>query len=885
MFFRQIGVPNVSDEEVNYGSVDSSEEQDSLASLEVGSFDRYAITPPVNIREMQRLKEKRRSHTVGSTQRDILLAKKANGRTGRGAFTEHIGDVRCEIEAASPEDKEFLQGLALSDKGISSKKKKDATKTRSFDRELKRRASDGPINMELTSLPLNLNGSLNLKIDSPNKFKSLHSTPVSVTESRKAPVQGIFLKQEDHSTLQRRSTSYSNLECPPERLEFHKTFSALINLHNNPEKKKKDSENSPMQYVRQLSSELQMYQTQLSDLVWLELQSRLRDQTIEEHDQYLYKARNAIVPDVLNEILNFKVRLKSDKHDSPLSPVKEDVDFHLSSQSDSASSLSDTTSGSNSNFAGLTLCNVQQLGERLNTVIVEQKEALLQVTDLLSRLDVVESLYPTTKAVGKNHPSYASEPFQSRLNTLYLWQNITKDIGNKLSLMANVLYVDTITGINWPWLDYESPNQVLQRIRDTSNAITPDIVLPSSSEPNSQQPVNSNGASSGESSASSGGFQRKSARNLLMKSTIDDQNDKVNGFSDKSEKLSHKANGVINENDGLSDDSEGQGDSNDGLSDHNDGLSDNSDGLSDNNEDNSDNKDGLNDPNDGLSDNNDGLSDDNEEQSKHNDGLSDDDQPHNDGLSDDNDGLSDIEDTAGQNNNMCDKNSSKNNLNDGLSNDESEHYDDGLSDNEEQPCDKSNEPQSSDISQIENSSATLVNSNSSPTSDMTPKKLAFDVLSSSTPNPSARRLSSGKNTHVRFMDVSTNPETSPNDSNPNLVGMSPPEKSYSYRMYHSQRSISNISSVSRSDSTFSIDDNSRTGIYRHFVERHLKKMGLRKLMGRLKDLLDGTLQRARQALEPTLETLATQESHRVPEVCALLCSTQKRLTSLECDTG
>ena len=38
-------------------------------------------------------------------------------------------------------------------------------------------------------------------------------------------------------------------------------------------------------------------------------------------------------------------------------------------------------------------------------------------------------------------------------------------------------------------------------------------------------------------------------------------------------------------------------------------------------------------------------------------------------------------------------------------------------------------------------------------------------------------------------------------------------------------------------------------LYRYFVDRNLKKMGLGKLLTRLQDLLDGTLQRAKQVLE------------------------------------
>jgi hypothetical protein len=46
----------------------------------------------------------------------------------------------------------------------------------------------------------------------------------------------------------------------------------------------------------------------------------------------------------------------------------------------------------------------------------------------------------------------------------------------------------------------------------------------------------------------------------------------------------------------------------------------------------------------------------------------------------------------------------------------------------------------------------------------------------------------------------------------------------------------------------SVEIVSVTSVYRHYVDHMLKKIGMRKLRSRLKDLLDGTLQRAKHAL-------------------------------------
>ena len=740
---------------------------------------------------------------------------------------------------------------------------------------------------------INLNASLNLKVDSPNRFMSLQSRPVCSkrdAEIVSQPARVLYLKHDAAAAhaehMERRTAPYSSLDCPQERIDFHKTFSALINLHNNPEKKKKEADNSPMQYVRQLSSEQELFQIELSDLIWLELQAYLRGQSINEHDAYLTRLRSASVPKVLQQIMNFKVRLKGD---GPLSPVTEAAPYSASDDAaagdrvsrDSNSSLFATPDGSFVNLSVLGDGQRNIMSDELKCVINQQKQALEQVASLLKSLDDAESLYPTCRALGEKYPVYASSCFQSRLQTLCLWYNITKDLGHKLSLMASVLYVDTVPNIDWPWLDYESPTQRIKNIRDTSNAITPDILQNDVQSKSSM--VNSDviDSSSSEERITS---EERLTSDVTCPSASDSDKDKrssgseVNSaFSDTgfhTDELSEFE--VIHHKHGASDSATVNGqrfsdpeilqacDSvstsakvTDGLSDteqpHNDGLSDDeschNDGLSD---DGHGQNDGLSDDNqhenDGLSEDNepqnDGLSDDNEHQ---NDGLSDGDQCQNDGLSDDNehqnDGLSDGD--------QC--------QNDGLS-DDNQCQTDGLSDDDYHVCTNGDPSNAKD--QVSNSgtdqkvkckpniSLTIAKPpqcESVSTDPVTPQRLSSQSLAHSTPRCDGRKSSgSGKMSHVRFdVDVSM---SEANDSTANLVGLSPHERC-SERPAPAQRSVSNVSSITRTDSSYSLDD-SRTAIYRRFVDRHLKKMGLRKLMSRLRELLDGTLQRARQALEP-----------------------------------
>ena len=56
-------------------------------------------------------------------------------------------------------------------------------------------------------------------------------------------------------------------------------------------------------------------------------------------------------------------------------------------------------------------------------------------------------------------------------------------------------------------------------------------------------------------------------------------------------------------------------------------------------------------------------------------------------------------------------------------------------------------------------------------------------------------------------------------------------------------------SLSRASSEASLDDFSRNSVYRNFVDKGLKKVGLSKMLIRLRDILDKSLQRAKRSLE------------------------------------
>lgn len=77
------------------------------------------------------------------------------------------------------------------------------------------------------------------------------------------------------------------------RQDFHETFANLIKLGSSDKQESK------------LSNEDHTWQTELKDMIWLELQAWHADRTLEQQDKYLYKARQEI-PNLLQKILNYK---------------------------------------------------------------------------------------------------------------------------------------------------------------------------------------------------------------------------------------------------------------------------------------------------------------------------------------------------------------------------------------------------------------------------------------------------------------------------------------------------------------------------------------------------------------------------------------------------
>uniref|UniRef100_A0A1A9W5W3 Mitogen-activated protein kinase kinase kinase 4 n=1 Tax=Glossina brevipalpis TaxID=37001 RepID=A0A1A9W5W3_9MUSC len=245
-------------------------------------------------------------------------------------------------------------------------------------------------------------------VESCNRYMSVSSRPSGCRSS--APPQAFAHNQQ----LAAQSSPEFKL-----RKEFHETFANLIKLGS-----------MDRQEVK-LSLEEHTWQTEVKDLIWLELQAWQADRTPEQQDRYLFTARKD-VPDLLTEIINYSFKPKYRRQGSTIS-------------NDSGFST-DSINNCIQNGKFCTGCLSLYCKDCLN----QQEVAMKEVEELLTRLDAAEALYPSTQAMGAFHPIYKSESFVGRIKTMCLWYNITQQARLKLTILGKILVRLQGERFSWP---------------------------------------------------------------------------------------------------------------------------------------------------------------------------------------------------------------------------------------------------------------------------------------------------------------------------------------------------------------------------------------------------------------------------------------------------
>lgn len=187
-----------------------------------------------------------------------------------------------------------------------------------------------PVNLEdrVESLPGNWRptriSNNNLIIESANRYMCVASRPVEQIGTRMSAPPATFLR--DLATSFHLPGEAPRIQT---RKEFHETFANLIKLGTTD---KADSKvTSPFlgilirprgvghcpfisllcwnlqlnRFYFQISQDEHKYQTELKDLIWLELQAWHADRTLDQQDKFLYAARQN-VGELLNDIMEYK---------------------------------------------------------------------------------------------------------------------------------------------------------------------------------------------------------------------------------------------------------------------------------------------------------------------------------------------------------------------------------------------------------------------------------------------------------------------------------------------------------------------------------------------------------------------------------------------------
>ncbi|KAH8353846.1 hypothetical protein KR084_008487 [Drosophila pseudotakahashii] len=270
-----------------------------------------------------------------------------------------------------------------------------------------------PLSSEaMAPLPLRIASKV---VESCNRYRCVSSRPIGYRSS--APPLA-FAAQLPAGLLRSDGRATAGLG---KRKDFHETFANLIKL------------GSVDRQDAKLSQEEHTWQTELKDLIWLELQAWQADRTVEQQDKYLFEARQG-VSELLTHIINYKFQPRYRREPSLISL---DSGIHSDSNSNASSPLpSKMCQGCMSLYC--------------KDCMDHQELALREVEGMLTRLEAAEALYPSSQAMGALHPIYKSQSFVGRIKSMCLWYNITKQNKLKLSILGKILARLQDEKFSWP---------------------------------------------------------------------------------------------------------------------------------------------------------------------------------------------------------------------------------------------------------------------------------------------------------------------------------------------------------------------------------------------------------------------------------------------------
>ncbi|XP_072929453.1 mitogen-activated protein kinase kinase kinase 4 [Epargyreus clarus] len=209
-------------------------------------------------------------------------------------------------------------------------------------------------------------------------------------------------------------------ELPANRVSFHKTFSMLINM-GNVEKGCR----------RTISREEQVWQNELKDLIWLELQAKIAGRSLAQQDAFLCAQRD-IVPSIVQKVLEYKF-----VNPNPCTDQSRRLTVVVGSSEDLSADVLDCQQ--------IPICEED---DGLPSICVSFDcaacsdavgVAMRQVSNLLEAFYGSLALYPSSTAAKADQPMLVDPKFQNRIRAMCLWYNIALHMRLKMLSIRRIL--------------------------------------------------------------------------------------------------------------------------------------------------------------------------------------------------------------------------------------------------------------------------------------------------------------------------------------------------------------------------------------------------------------------------------------------------------------
>lgn len=172
--------------------------------------------------------------------------------------------------------------------------------------------------------------------------------------------------------------------------------------------------------------------------------------------------KTLIDQDLLAASVAVKLSISEQQPNTDLHRVKEDARRNASDTSDSPNPDDEN-------------CACSETLSRLCKFCVDKEtSAFEQVNKMLAEIDEIEQLYPCVKALAIDYPLYSSDEFTARIKSLYLYQNIIRDLREKINLLAKLFHITNREAAGWP--NFRDSGSLMDFPVNTSSDCTPEVI-------------------------------------------------------------------------------------------------------------------------------------------------------------------------------------------------------------------------------------------------------------------------------------------------------------------------------------------------------------------------------------------------------------------------